>query len=114
MRSASASARCISQRHPSDVGRSRQGAVSTAGRGRFGVFETVDDAIRRAPRTPSPQLQKRPLADRERIVQIVKTMCERNANQWGREELEEASGIGRLDHKIEKLQIIKKVPAPNG
>ncbi len=90
------------------ISAARPGAVSTGGRGRFGVFETVDDAIGAA-KDAFAQLQKRPLADRERIVQIVKTLCERNANQWGREDLEETK-IGRLDHKIEKLQIIKKVP----
>src|SRR5437899_10167609 len=36
-------------------------------------------------------------------------MCDANAAEWGRLELEE-TGIGRLDHKIEKLKIIKLVP----
>ncbi len=46
---------------------------------------------------------------RQRGVDIVKRMAEANAQEWGRIELEE-SKIGRLDHKIEKLQIIKLVP----
>src|SRR5437879_6418740 len=36
-------------------------------------------------------------------------MADANAVEWGRIELEETK-IGRLDHKIEKLQIIKLVP----
>ena len=36
-------------------------------------------------------------------------MAEANAAEWGRIELEETK-IGRLDHKIEKLKIIKLVP----
>ena len=36
-------------------------------------------------------------------------MAERNAEAWGKLELDETK-IGRLDHKIEKLKIIKLVP----
>jgi aldehyde dehydrogenase len=42
-------------------------------------------------------------------VEIVKTLADKNAEEWGRIELEETK-IGRLDHKIEKLKIIKLVP----
>ncbi len=49
------------------------------------------------------------MAGRAKVVDIVKTMADANANEWGRIELEE-SKIGRLDHKIEKLKIIKLVP----
>src|SRR6202034_4153656 len=38
-----------------------------------------------------------------------KGLAEKNAEQWGRVEFDETK-IGRLDHKIEKLQIIKLVP----
>src|SRR5207247_5386702 len=41
--------------------------------------------------------------------EIVKGMAESKAEEWGRIELEETK-IGRLDHKIEKLKIIKLVP----
>ena len=49
------------------------------------------------------------MAARRKIEEIVKTLAENNAEAWGRIELEETK-IGRLDHKIEKLQIIKLVP----
>ncbi len=43
------------------------------------------------------------------MVEVVKTLAEANAEVWGKQELEETK-IGRLDHKIEKLKIIKLVP----
>ncbi len=46
---------------------------------------------------------------RRKVVEIVKTMAAANAETWGKLELEETK-IGRLDHKIEKLEIIKLVP----
>src|SRR5712664_3252411 len=49
------------------------------------------------------------MAARAKVVEIVKTLAEANASEWGRIELEETK-IGRLDHKIEKLKIIKLVP----
>ena len=76
--------------------------------GRDGVFSTAGDAIAAA-NGAFQELRKRPLADREKVVQIVKQMCEQNAQKWGQQELAETK-IGRLDHKIEKLQIIKRVP----
>jgi aldehyde dehydrogenase len=55
------------------------------------------------------KLQEGGLAARRKVVSIIKTLAEANAVEWGRIELEETK-IGRLDHKIEKLQIIKNVP----
>ena len=45
----------------------------------------------------------------ERWSRSSRRMAEANAEEWGRIELEETK-IGRLDHKIEKLKIIKLVP----
>src|SRR5207302_4402868 len=39
----------------------------------------------------------------------IKTLAEKNAEAWGKLGLDETK-IGRLDHKIEKLKIIKLVP----
>ncbi len=55
------------------------------------------------------KLRQGGMAARQKVVNIVKTMAAANAVEWGRIELEETK-IGRLDHKIEKLQIIKDVP----
>ncbi len=81
---------------------------SNRGKGDFGVFEKAADAVEAAHES-FRQLQKEGVAARRKIVDIVKTLCEDNARSWGKQELDETK-IGRLDHKIEKLQIIKLVP----
>jgi aldehyde dehydrogenase len=77
-------------------------------RGKFGVFQTADEACAAAQES-FVQLQKAGVEARRKIENIVKTLAEKNADEWGRIELEETK-IGRLDHKIEKLKIIKLVP----
>jgi aldehyde dehydrogenase len=76
--------------------------------GDYGVFASANDACEAA-QAGFLQLREKGKDARSKVVNIVKTMCEDNAQEWGRIELEE-SKIGRLDHKIEKLQIIKNVP----
>ncbi len=76
--------------------------------GNWGVFDSVDEAVAAA-NDAFIQLSRKSLADRAKVVRIVKDLCERNAEDWGRKEFEETR-IGRLDHKIEKLKIIKLVP----
>ncbi len=73
-----------------------------------GVFATVDEAAEAAAEA-QPKIAAMSLAERERIVDLIKDLCERHAEEWGRLELEE-TGLGRLDHKIEKLRIIRNVP----
>src|SRR6266853_4428740 len=82
--------------------------ASRAGRGKHGVFQDAGEACAAA-HAGFLQLRQQGVAARAKIVDIVKKMAEANAPQWGRIELEETK-IGRLDHKIEKLQIIKLVP----
>lgn len=81
---------------------------ATGFRGRYGVFQDAGEACAAA-QEAFLQLQKKGIEARRKIVDIVKRMAEANAVEWGRIELEETK-IGRLDHKIEKLQIIKLVP----
>jgi aldehyde dehydrogenase len=76
--------------------------------GQFGVFQDANSACDAAA-VAFTKLQKGGIAAREKVISIVKAMAEANAVEWGRIELEETK-IGRLDHKIEKLQIIKNVP----
>jgi aldehyde dehydrogenase len=76
--------------------------------GKNGVFQDAAEACTAA-HDGFLQLKSKGMAGRARIVEIIKTMAEANAVEWGRIELEETK-IGRLDHKIEKLQIIKLVP----
>ncbi len=80
----------------------------TGGSGAFGVFADANDACAAA-HAGFLQLRQKGMAARARIVEIVKTMADANAVEWGKLELEETK-IGRLDHKIEKLKIIKLVP----
>lgn len=75
---------------------------------RFGVFEDVNEACAAA-RAGFEQLKEKGIAGRAKVVEIVKEMVTANAAEWGKFEFEETR-IGRLEHKIEKLQIVKLVP----
>jgi aldehyde dehydrogenase len=77
-------------------------------RGKFGVFQDADEACAAA-HEAFLQLQQKGVAARRQVEEIIKTLSDRNAEEWGRIELEETK-IGRLDHKIEKLKIMKLVP----
>src|SRR5207245_1433826 len=77
-------------------------------RGKHGVFQDANEACAAA-HAGFLQLREKGVAARAKVVEIVKTMADANAVEWGRNELEETK-IGRLDHKIEKLKIIKLVP----
>ncbi len=76
--------------------------------GDWGVFKTVDEAVAAAG-DAYKKLNSVPLSERAKAIEIVKTMCFDQAEELGKAEFAETK-IGRLDHKIEKLQIIKRVP----
>jgi aldehyde dehydrogenase len=82
--------------------------ASAARGGQNGVFQTAGDACEAAAAS-FVKLQQGGVAARRKVIDIVKKMCDANAQEWGGIELEETK-IGRLDHKIEKLQGIKNVP----
>lgn len=75
---------------------------------RYGVFTDVPSAVAAA-QAAYLQLCAKGIAARAKVVEIVKTLCTDRAEEWGRFEFAETK-IGRLDHKIEKLQIVKLVP----
>ncbi len=77
-------------------------------RGKYGVFATAEEACGAA-QEAFLQLKEKGVAARRKIEEIVKAMAEKNAEQWGKIEFEETK-IGRLDHKIAKLGLIKLVP----
>jgi aldehyde dehydrogenase len=83
-------------------------AAQAGPRGRFGVFTEASDACEAA-QGAFEQLRQKGVEARRKIVDIVKTLANTNAPAWGKLELDETK-IGRLDHKIEKLQIVKLVP----
>ena len=74
----------------------------------WGVYSDVDHAVAAA-QAGFEQLQRVSMDDRAKIIQIVRDICFDQAEELGRMELEETK-IGRLDHKIEKLQAIRRVP----
>jgi aldehyde dehydrogenase len=93
---------------PCGCGNGHVSGGTTSGRGAFGVFQDANEACAAA-HSGFLQLKKKGMAARARIVEIIKTMADEKAVEWGKLELEETK-IGRLDHKIEKLKIIKLVP----
>jgi aldehyde dehydrogenase len=72
-----------------------------------GVFATVDEAVRAAAGAQQ-RVAAMSLEDRGRIVGIIRRLCEENAPEWARMELDETK-LGRLDHKIEKLKNVRNV-----
>jgi aldehyde dehydrogenase len=78
------------------------------GRSSHGVFQDANEACAAA-HQGFLHLKKQGVAARAKVIELVKGMAETNAAAWGRIELEETR-IGRLDHKIEKLKILKLVP----
>ncbi|HRY50940.1 MAG TPA: aldehyde dehydrogenase EutE, partial [Candidatus Paceibacterota bacterium] len=96
------------------LGQTAPGSASSCGRSstsrprHFGVFTDANEACEAAG-TAFRQLSEQGVAARNRVVEIVKTLADTNAAEWGRIELEETR-IGRLDHKIDKLKGLKFVP----
>lgn len=72
-----------------------------------GVFATVNEAVKAADEAHK-RVAEMSLADRGRMIEIIRRICDDRADELGRMELEE-SKIGRLDHKIEKLKVIREV-----
>ncbi|GAC1450368.1 MAG: aldehyde dehydrogenase EutE [Isosphaeraceae bacterium] len=77
--------------------------------GEHGVYPTADAAVEAA-EAAFQAYRSRPLDDRGKAVDCVRSICVDQAEELGRLELEETK-IGRLDHKIAKLRdAIPKVP----
>lgn len=91
-----------------DCGTKTQASDGSMKSGRHGVFQDANEACAAA-HEGFLQLKKKGVVARTKIVEIIKAMAEAKAEEWGKLELEETK-IGRLDHKLEKLKIIKLVP----
>ncbi len=74
------------------------------GKAHGGVFQDVGAAVGAAAEAQRA-FERRGLDDRRKAVDCVRRICKDRAEELGREELEETK-IGRLPHKIEKLQVI--------
>lgn len=83
-------------------------ACNGSGKGAEGVFGCVDLAAEAA-HDSFLKLKKLGVEGRRRVIEIVKGICAANKEEWGRFELAETK-IGRLDHKIAKLDIMDRVP----
>lgn len=84
------------------------GCASSSSTGQRGVFDCVTKAAEAA-NDSHLKLKKLGVAGRAKVIEIVKHLAVSNAEPWGRFEMEETK-IGRVDHKIAKLQITKDVP----
>ncbi|HEX8984625.1 MAG TPA: aldehyde dehydrogenase [Bryobacteraceae bacterium] len=84
-----------------------QDGQPSAARAEGGVFPAVDDAVKAAAAAQA-RVAALSLEDRGRIISIIKNLCAAHATELARMELEE-TGLGRLDHKIEKLKLVRTV-----
>ena len=85
--------------------RSAGGPVSGQGHaGRNGIFATVDEAVSAAT-DAFAQLEQLGMDGRKRAIGHIRRIAIEDAEELGRMEYEE-TGIGRLVHKIEKLQVL--------
>ena len=83
-------------------------AATSASGGQHGVFRTVDEAVDAASKAQA-LFEKRPIEDRTKALDCIRKICREQCEELGRMEFEETK-IGRLDHKIAKLGLIKLVP----
>ena len=84
-------------------------SASNATRGKHGLFDNVDAAVAAA-RAAFEELQKRPIDDRRKIIEIIRRISISQCVELGTMEMEETK-IGRLVHKIEKLKTLgEKTP----
>src|SRR4029079_12017238 len=109
MQATEAAIRQVVQEVLAQLGRSPYVASNGKSRsGAWGVFPTVDQAVSAATEG-FKQLSDHGIADRAKAIDCIRRITADQAEELGRLELEETK-IGRLDHKIEKLQIVRLVP----
>ncbi len=72
--------------------------------GRHGVFTCADEAVTAA-REAFEQLSERTMEDRKKIISIIRRISIDQCVELGTMEMNE-TGIGRLEHKIEKLKTL--------
>lgn len=82
-------------------GAARNGSPAPA---HHGVFYDADSAVNAA-RAAFEQFRSRPLADRKRVIDIIRRISIEQCEELGLMEMEETQ-IGRPEHKIEKLKTL--------
>ncbi|NBC10790.1 MAG: aldehyde dehydrogenase family protein [Planctomycetes bacterium] len=78
---------------------------ASSGPGLFGDVEAAVEAAAHA----QQQLAEAGLGVRDGICKLLKQLARDHAAEWGRFELDETR-VGRLDHKIAKLELLQSVP----
>ncbi|MEX1119161.1 MAG: aldehyde dehydrogenase family protein [Terrimicrobiaceae bacterium] len=80
-----------------------QAAPVKSSTSRFGVYDSMNDAIEAADRS-FQALREKGITARKQAINVIRRLCVAKAQEWGEIEFAETK-IGRLDHKIEKLKI---------
>lgn len=80
-----------------------QGAPAKSAASRFGVYDSMGDAVEAADRS-FQALRAKGITARKQAINVIRRLCVAKAKEWGEIEFAETK-IGRLDHKIEKLKI---------
>jgi aldehyde dehydrogenase len=81
--------------------------ATVGGTGRDGVFATVNEAACAASGAQQ-RVAEMSLEERGKMIAIIRRICNDRREELGRMELEETK-VGRLDHKIQKLEAIRSV-----
>ena len=76
--------------------------------GARGVFASADDAVAAA-KAAFDEFRTRPMDDRRTAIDTIRNIADQQCEELGRMEFEE-TGVGRLEHKIEKLQALSSAP----
>ncbi|MBI1369067.1 MAG: aldehyde dehydrogenase family protein [Planctomycetes bacterium] len=90
------------------LGKSGAASSPKTAAGAFGIYSDVNAAVEAATRSHR-QLVAADLQTRRDICTMLREIPKKNAAEWGRIELEETK-VGRLDHKIAKLELLVKIP----
>jgi aldehyde dehydrogenase len=88
-------------------GTATDAAAAPAPSGRDGVFDTVDEAVKAAAEAQK-KVAALSLEDRGKMISFIKRTCEERKHELAKMELDETK-LGRLDHKVQKLEIVKNV-----
>jgi aldehyde dehydrogenase len=101
-----------SRRHGDEPRDGKDGGEARSSAGwptrQYGLFSIVEEAVAAATEAQR-HLSRLSLDDRATIVNLIKSMAGENAAAWGALEFRETK-IGRLEHKVEKLRILQRVP----
>jgi aldehyde dehydrogenase len=90
-----------------DVAQAGRPTADSSIAGRDGVFATVDEAANAAA-AAQQRVAEMSLEGRGKMIAIIRRICNDRREELGRMELEETK-VGRLDHKIQKLEAIRSV-----